>query len=415
MPRYQPRDENMSRHQPIRVMHVVQSLDTGGLENGVVNLLNRLHDERFNHAICCLTHAGKLAERIRCKHIPIVEVGLKTDRFHFPLLTLRRLIRAWSPDLLHTRGWGTIDGIMAARVAGVPRVIHGEHGREAADPNGRNRKRNFIRRCLSPMVDRFVSVSDDLKNWLTDTVGIPERKVVRIHNGVDTEKFAPRNGAQRAERMEQGAQPSALGALRQALGLPAEGLLIGTVGRLDPVKDHDSLLQAFAPLARAAGAVRLVIVGDGPMRKGIESTASQLGVADKIVLLGERHDVASLLSGFDVFALTSIAEGISNTILEAMASGLPVVATRVGGNPELIEHGVSGQLITAQDVSALGSALLAYVTSPDLRRSHGAAARQRAVDEFSLDRMAAQYADLYFSVMGKPARWAEGSVLRADS
>ena len=367
---------------PIRVMHVVQSLDVGGLENGVVNLLNRLSDHRFKHVVCCLTHAGRLAERIQSKDVEIVEMGLPTDRFRFPLFTLRRLIRRWSPDVLHTRGWGTIDAVFAARAAGVPRLIHGEHGREATDPEGLNRKRNLVRKCFSPLVDRFVAVSDDLRLWLTQIVGISPLKVMTIHNGVDTDKFVG-DGRDAARRM---------------LGLDASTFVFGTVGRLDPVKDHGSLLQAFAAIARADRRACLVIVGDGPMRTQIESKVAELAIGERVRLLGERSDVSMLLQAFDVFVLTSIAEGISNTILEAMASGLPIVATRVGGNPELLEHGISGHMVAARDVSGLTTAFANYLVDPVLCRQHGRAARQRVVDKFSLERMAADYADLYLSL-----------------
>ena len=393
----------------IRIMHLVQSLEVGGLENGVVNLLNRLSGENFDHVVCCLTHAGKLADRIQSKDIKIVEVGLRTDRFRFPVLTLRRFIRRFAPDILHTRGWSTIDGIFAARIAGVGRVIHGEHGREATDPEGLNRKRKLIRKFLSPMVDHFVTVSEDLRSWLTERVGISALKVTTIHNGVDTRKFAPLDGPASSARVLQlpatfsppspGSPPSCdISVLRRELGLPVEAVLIGTVGRLDPVKDHVSLLRAFAPLARGAEPARLIIVGEGPMRSEIESEIRKLRLDESVQMLGERQDIAELLKAFDVFSLTSIAEGISNTVLEAMASGLPVVATRVGGNPELVEHGVSGQLVQAGQVPAMTAAFESYLRDSNLRRSHGAGGRRRAEQRFSLDRMAVEYAELYRSV-----------------
>ena len=427
--------------QSIKIVHVVHSLNVGGLENGLVNLLNHL-DEQFSHTILCLSKAGPMAQRIKNREVAIIEMGLPTDRFRFPLVSLARLFRQISPDIVHTRGWSSIDAISAARIACVPHVIHAEHGWEATDPEGQSAKRKLVRKCLSPLVDRFVTVSEDLKRWLTGTVGIAERKVVRIHNGVDTQKFAPLWDAQsamcighRAESGEQKEMPgdgrretefgsqslvvghrsSAIFSLRRTLRLPDDAVVIGTVGRLDPVKDHKTLLQAFAQLARRNPSVRLVIAGEGPMRGDMETQIRELKIGDQVQMLGERQDVSEVLKAFDVFTLTSIAEGISNTILEAMASGLPIVATRVGGNPELVEHGASGHLIPAQNVSALESALLAYVTSPDLRGSHGAAARQKAVDEFSLERMAEQYAELYFSVMVKPVRRPEGSGLRTDS
>jgi sugar transferase (PEP-CTERM/EpsH1 system associated) len=374
----------MSQRKPIRVMHVVQSLEVGGLENGVVNLLNRLNDERFSHVICCLTHAGKLAERIDSMEVKLVEAGLRTDRFRFPIIRLRSLVRHWMPDIVHTRGWGAIDAIIAARLAGVPRVIHGEHGREAEDPEGINCKRKVVRRTLSPLVDRFITVSDDLMRWLTNTVGIAAYKVVRIHNGVDIRRFSP-EGRDEA---------------RRTLGLDGSVIAIGTVGRLDPVKDHRTLLRAFASLQQGNRSIRLFIVGDGPGREEIKSQIQQLGIANRVELLGERHDVADLLKAFDIFTLTSIAEGISNTILEAMACGLPVVATYVGGNPELVENEVSGQLVTAGDVQAITAAFQVYIDAADLRRDHGQQARLKVEQDFSLERMAQQYGELYENMTG---------------
>ncbi len=440
--------------QPIKILHVVHSLGVGGLENGVVNLINALDGDRFAHVICCLTRSGKLAERLDQKTVEVIELGLCAEKFRFPILKLRRLFCQLQPEILHTRGWSTVDAIPAGKISGIRHLIHGEHGREASDPAGCNGKRNFIRKCLSPMVDRFVTVSDDLKTWLTQTVGISEEKVVAIHNGVDVQKFAPLRGegaagswqraegrrsvvcprssvrstAQLAESKEQGAdsseqfsalsaQPSVLTpeqsavssqwsavssqALRRALCLPQDVVVIGTVGRLDPVKDHPNLLRAFASLSQWDEAARLIIVGDGPMRKEIESEVHELNVVDKVKLLGERKDIADILRAVDIFALTSIAEGISNTILEAMATGLPVVATRVGGNPELVRHGVTGQLVPSGDVAALKSALASYARDPELRGVHGKAARQRAVEKFSLERMAAEYEKLYAEVAGR--------------
>ena len=368
---------------PINIVHVVHALDVGGLENGLVNILNHL-DDRFSHTIMCLTRSGRMAERIKNSQVKIIEMRLPTDRFRFPVLRLAREFQSISPDIVHTRGWATVDAICAARVAGVSCVIHGEHGREVGDPNGRNRKRNIVRKCLSPLVTRFVTVSDDLKSWLIRTVGIPESKVTTIHNGVDTRRFSP----------------DGRGAIRDSLGLDDSVFTLGTVGRLDPVKDHSSLLQAFMPIARSARPVGLIIAGDGPMRGATEALSAELGLSNHVRFLGERHDIPEVLKACDVFTLTSIAEGISNTILEAMASALPVVATRVGGNPELVENGICGYLVGAQDVTALTVAYETYLKDPMLRDQHGRNARARAEQNFSLERMASQYAQLYQGLMG---------------
>jgi len=363
---------------PINIVHVVHALNVGGLENGLVNILNQL-DERFAHTILCLSRSGSMAERIANRDVKIIEMHLPTDKFRFPVLRLFRIFKKLAPDIVHTRGWTTVDAIYAARLAGVPYVVHGEHGREADDPNGRNCKRNILRKCFSPLVDRFVTVSEDLRVWLIQTVGIPESKVTTIHNGVDTRLFSP------GERS----------ASRSSLGIDDTVFNIGTVGRLDLVKDHKSLLQAFLPIAQSAHPACLVIVGDGPMRRAIESLSCELGISEKVRLLGERHDIPKILKACDVFTLTSVAEGVSNTILEAMASGLPIVATKVGGNPELVDDGVNGYLVSARDVVGLTAAYKSYLYDPELRYQHGENARARAEQKFSLERMACRYAQLY--------------------
>ena len=169
----------------LRILHILHTLRVGGLENGVVNLVNRLDPERFEHAICCVDASGPMAERI-VRPVRIVELGKGSGRDYLLPLKLARVIRDVGPHVVHTRNWGTIDGVIGARLAGVGRVIHGEHGREAADPAGANGRRNLARRVLAPLVTNFVAVSADLAAWLVEGVGIPGRKVRCIINGVDT-------------------------------------------------------------------------------------------------------------------------------------------------------------------------------------------------------------------------------------
>jgi sugar transferase (PEP-CTERM/EpsH1 system associated) len=358
------------------VVHVLDSLQVGGTENGVVNLARAL-DGGFRQSVLAVTAGGPLAARLP----PEVAVHVLGKRPGLDLRAVGRLaglLRRLGPDIVHSRNWGALDAVVAARLARVPVVIHGEHGREAADPRGLDARRNRIRRLLSPLVTRFVAVSRDLGRWLVDTVGIPRDKVTVICNGVDTERFA------------EGDRASA----RRLLGLPLDTVAIGTVGRLDPVKDQLGLLEAFGALPPEVP-MALVVVGEGPCRGALAERAACPDVTGRVHLLGERRDVPALLAGLDVFALPSIAEGISNTVLEAMATGLPVVATRVGGNPEMVEDGVTGALVPAGDRPALARALAAYVADPHLRQLHGKAGRQRVVEAWSLPAMAARYAALY--------------------
>ncbi len=368
----------------LRIMHVVPSLQVGGLENGVVNLVNRMDRERFRHDVVCIGQAGPMASRIEQTGVSVHEIGKGQGSDYGLALKLAQVIRQRRPDIVHTRNWGAVDGILAARMAGVPVVIHGEHGREAGDPEGRNRRRNAARRLLGRWVDRFVVVSGDLAHWLAEEAGVPAGKVVRIKNGVDTEKFHP---------------ASDKSVLREKLGIPREGFVVGAVGRLDAVKDYGTLIRAAG---RAGDGMLLMIVGSGPCREELEQAAGAEGLGERMRFLGERADVPAVLGAMDVFVLPSIAEGMSNTILEAMACGLPVVATRVGGNPELVEEEVTGVLVPPGDPEKLAAAIQTYRNDPSLSRAHGEAGREKAVSSFSLSRMVGEYEALY-----------EGAVSRA--
>jgi sugar transferase (PEP-CTERM/EpsH1 system associated) len=261
-------------------------------------------------------------------------------------------------------------------------VIHGEHGREAADPDGLDRRRNRLRRLVAPLVSRFVTVSLDLRRWLVTTVKLPPDKIVTIHNGVDVSRFS-------------GGDPRAG---RGVLGLSSRDIVVGAVGRLDPVKDHAGLVEAFGALHAVLPETKLVIVGEGPCRLAMERRIAELGLSGHVCLPGLSRGVPDVLRGFDVFVLPSLAEGISNTVLEAMATGLPVVATRVGGNPELVEHGKTGTLVTAREPRELTAAIRAYVDDSALRARHGEAGRRRALEHFTIDRMAEAYRALYASL-----------------
>ncbi len=363
----------------LHIVHVLHSLGVGGTENGVVNLINSLQGE-FRHTVITMTGRGPLEKRLPADtpvHCLGKRPGLDLKTFGGLTLLLRRL----RPQIVHSRNWGALDAVPAARLAGVPVVIHGEHGREATDPEGLNSRQKRIRRILAPFVDRFVTVSRDLRQWLVEAVGVQPGKVVTICNGVDTTRFTD-------DGREAG---------RRKLGLPADSVVIGTVGRLDPVKNHIALLEAFSRLRDGSTSLALVIIGEGPCRSALQAEIRRLDLTNQVHLLGERSDVPVLLKGFDIFVLPSIAEGMSNTILEAMATGLPVVATRVGGNPELVEDWVTGRLVPERDPIAISEALSDYLTDPVRRALDGKASRQRAIEHFSLERMMGSYRDLYLS------------------
>ena len=271
---------------------------------------------------------------------------------------------------------------VTAWAAGVPVRVHAEHGRDARDPQGRNRKHNLLRRLVAPFIDRIVPVSRDLRGWLAGVVGIRQDKLLLIDNGVDTERFRP--AAPDDARLEPWQQDR-------------DAFVIGTVGRLQDVKDQASLVEAFARLRRMLpeAPLRLVLVGDGPLREALAAQVLESGLQDCVWMPGPRSDVDAVMRSFSLFALSSIAEGTPVTLLEAMASGLPVVASAVGGIPDLVPDGVAGSLVPARDPQALAEALAAYVRAPAMAQRHGAAGRESVAQQYSMHAMLAAYVGLY--------------------
>ncbi len=386
---------------PPLVVHVIYRLDVGGLENGLVNLVNRMPPDRYRHAIVCLAGYGaEFRKRIRREDVAVISLDKQPGKDLGMYARLWRVLRDLRPALVHTRNLGTVDMQWVAWVAGVRARVHGEHGWEASDPQGMNPKSLRIRRACRPLVQRYVPMSKDIAQWLVRAVGVEPARIRQLYSGVDAERFSP------PVAVGDGSDPRA--AVREALKpgfFPADARVIGTVGRLDPVKNQISLLQALAALRREqpalAGGLRLVIAGDGPLRGSLEQSAADLGVADAVWFAGARSDTPDILRALDVFVLPSLNEGISNTILEAMASGLPVIAGRTGGNPELVQDGTTGALYDVGGPGELERVILAYLTNPALRTAHGEAGRARVVQNFSLTAMVQRYLDLYDELLDR--------------
>ncbi len=371
------------------IVHVVFRLDYGGLENGVVNLVNSLSTESQRHAIVALTEASSFKRRLR-DEVPLFQLGKRPGKDPAAYLRLFRLFRRLRPTVVHTRNIGTMDCALVAFLARVPVRVHGEHGWDVFDPDGESPKYRRIRRLLSPFVSRFVTVSDDLRRWLIAAVGIPAAKVTHVYNGVDTHKYQPE------PRRRQSARLPAFAAEDFAA---EDNVVIGTVTRFSAIKDPMNLVEAFIQVADRTRSgertVRLAMIGDGELREQAIERLAESGVGDLAWLPGSRDNVPEIRNGMDVFVLGSFREGISNTVLEAMATGLPVVATDTGGNRELVVDGATGALVPPADPASLAAAIRRYVEDDGLRESHGRASRDRAVEHFSLDAMVAAYGELY--------------------
>lgn len=358
------------------VVHIVFRFDYGGLENGLVNLINRMPPSCARHVVIGLSEVTEFASRIKRDGVEVYAIGKKPGKDPAAYIRLYRLLRRLRPDVVHTRNIGTLDCQVVAFLAGVRRRVHSEHGWDTTDQEGRSEKYRLLRRALAVFVDRYVALSRELETWLVDDVGVAPDKITRICNGVDTIRFSPTS-----ERVSD-----------------HDEVVIGTVTRLSDIKDPLNTLRAFARLKESVGArrnVRLIMVGDGPLLGAVEREVLERNLAEDVCLPGSQIDVAPWLSRMDIFVMGSRREGISNTILEAMAAGLPVVATRTGGNLELVDEGVTGALVPPQSAEGLAAAMERYVLDNALRTDQGRAGRDRVVRAFSLDTMVSRYAALY--------------------
>ena len=371
---------------PPLIVHVVFRFGVGGLENGVVNLINRMPPRRWRHAIVALTEASaEYAQRIDRPDVRCVSLGKKDGHLVRDYPRLFRLFKELAPAIVHTRNLAALEAVVPAWAAGVPVRIHGEHGWDMQDPSGKRRRYRHVRRLYRPFVSRYVALSHHLEHYLEQQVGIPSERVSQIYNGVETERFRP-------SREGRSAIP----------GCPFDDpdlWLAGTVGRMEAIKDPLNLAQAFVRARQidpaAARHMRLVFVGDGAMRGQVQQALERAGVLEYAWFAGERDDIPAIMRGLDCFVLPSLAEGVSNTILEAMASGLPVVATRVGGNSELIESGMTGMLVPPANSDAMAQAMLGYYNDRSTARRHAKAAHRVVEERFSLTRMVSDYSHLY--------------------
>ncbi|MFM9437459.1 sugar transferase (PEP-CTERM/EpsH1 system associated) [Janthinobacterium sp. CG_23.3] len=343
----------------IHIQHVLLSLEPGGLENGVVNVVNRLSGDAFRSSICCLQRAGDFAPRVRAG-VPIREMGWRGGNDLRLAWRLARLFRETRPDVVHTRNAEAFFyGFLGAKLAGVNCIVHSEHGRAFTD----RAIRFHLQRWWTAHIQAVFAVSAQLKRELVAHIGMPAQRIQVLRNGVDLERFCAGAGA------------GGRAALRRQLGLGDADLLVGSVGRLVAVKNHALLLTALAALARRDWVA--VLVGEGPARAALEELARSLGIAGRVRFAGQRDDVAAWLAAMDVYVLSSTNEGVSNTLLEAMASGLACVASDIGGNPELIADARHGCLFASGDAAALAGHVRRLCDDAGLRRRLGAAARAR--------------------------------------
>jgi sugar transferase (PEP-CTERM/EpsH1 system associated) len=371
---------SFSRRSGIHVAHIVYSFGTGGMEKGVATLIRNASAD-MKHTVICLTRSGDTA-RLLPDGTQIIELAKPPGNSLQFLPRLAKTLRTLHPDVVHTRNWAGTDGILASYLAGIHSIVHSEHGFGSENPAGDSKKRIWIYRLLSMLVKEYICVSRPLEKWLKETVRV-RKPINQIYNGVDTEFYKP------------GPDDSC----RAELGIPEQSFVIGIVASLYPIKDHATLIKAFKRLRESNPDAYLIIVGDGEERTRLEALSPE-----GVLFLGNRRDVPRIMRALDVFVLCSLNEGISNTILEAMGTGLPVIASNVGGNPDLVQDGITGTLFPTGDVEALTKRLQNYLLSPDERQRHGEQGRAAAVAHYNIRSMVDGYEAVWRRVAAERQR-----------
>jgi glycosyltransferase involved in cell wall biosynthesis len=386
---------------PLRVMFFVTSMPVGGAETLLVNLIRRLDREHFLPELCCLKDLGPLGE-VLTREIP-VHSGLLGGKYDLRALgRLTRLLNERRVDAVVTVGAGDkmFWGRLAAWRAGVPVVGSALHSTGWPDGIGR------LNRLLTPITDAFIGVAAPHGKHLVEVEGFPAAKVHVIPNGIDTKRFRPQ------PRNEP---------LRSELQLAENDRAVAIVAALRPEKNHAMLLEAIAQVRQTLPNVKLLVVGEGPERGAIERRSADLGIADTVVMLGNRSDVPELLATADVFALSSHMEANPVSILEALACEVPVVAPHVGSIGETVRDGETGYLVAPGDAQAMAGRILDLLGNEPARRRMGSAGRSLVIDHGSLENMVRGYerliADIYLSKCSRaPAAAGESNALcRADT
>ncbi|BCG64824.1 MAG: hypothetical protein methR_P2617 [Methyloprofundus sp.] len=385
---------NTNIEQAPLIAHIIYKLDVGGLENGLINLINQMPVHKYRHIIICLKGSTQFRERLQRDDVKIIDLQKKDGQDWASFVTLYQILRQQQVDIVHTRNLATIEYQVPAFLARVNDRVHSEHGWDTFDPEGNKKKYQILRRLISPLVKVFIPLSLHLQSYLVNKVGIPEQKIVRICNGVDINKFYP---VQKKELI-----------VDCPLVQGNDVINIGTVGRMHGVKDQLTLVRAYIQLLTKhpslIGTVNLLLIGDGPLREQAIVLLENNNLLAHVWLPGARADIAAIMRSLDIFVLPSQAEGISNTILEAMATGLPVLATAVGGNSELVLEGETGLLVPHSEPEAMATALLTLLENKPLRLQFGKSAHQRILEKFSIQAMVSKYTEVYDSLRLKRKR-----------
>ncbi|MBF0217288.1 MAG: glycosyltransferase [Candidatus Omnitrophica bacterium] len=371
----------MRADRQIKVAHVINSLSVGGMEKVVSDIIKRYDKRRIFSTVYCAESEGEYAEGLKEQGI---EVRLVNNN-RYPLEFAFRLVGIFQRekiDVVHSYSGIYRDATLAGVLAGVKVLMHTDQGKFYPD----TRWTRLNHRFFSLFRDKIIAVSDELKEFLSKEVGIDPEKITRIYNAVDV-----------------GDYPVGIDAVKKKneIGIKPEIMVIGMIARLVPVKDHLTLFKAFKEVKKTFHNVKLLVAGDGPLRGALEKAAIQMCGAGEIIFLGNRSDVSELLRIMDIVCLSSLSEGLSLVLAEAMASGVPIVATNVGGNAELVVDGSTGFLVPPGEVESMAEAILELLNGEAKRKEMGERGRERVVNDFNILNTVDSIERIYYDLADK--------------
>lgn len=400
----------------VNITHFVESLDRGGLERVVIDLVRAQRDAGYRCQVVCLFDPGALAPELVEQGIPVFSCGKRRGLDLLAILRARRFLRLHGTQILHTHNAiSHYYAVLASRGLPLHRVVSTRHGmgatRAAAQRSSRGRswrddRLEWLYGKSMAFTHAVATVCETARKEFQQRADLPAQKILAVPNGIHVDRFAPASAGDRQR-------------LREALGVPEGTRLAGFVGRLTWAKDHATLVRAFRRVRERCRDATLVLIGDGPLRPELETLAQAEGVAGHVFFLGDRSDIHALLRGLDLFVMSSVTEGYSIALLEACASALPIVATDVGGNAEIVRDGINGTLVAAGDAPALAAAMIDLLGNEARARAMGQAGRDWVLRYGSLRTMEERYSEIYGHAPGEsqasaPARAAGDRVSRAD-
>lgn len=365
----------------LKICHVLYGLGIGGIETLAVKLVNRMDQARFEHMIISLTPMDDLLPEIKPGAARVAFFDKQAGFDPTLYVRITNLLRRARPDVIHTRNWATLlEGLLPAIVARVPARVHSFDGMNADNLGQEPRRRIWAQRILFRRVQKIVARSEAMREAMCEQIGLNPDRVGLIADGIDLERYD-----RPVDRIE----------VRRRFGLAPDDVVVGIVARLDPVKDHRTLFRAIVGAAESIPALKLMVVGGGPLEETLRQEVAMWPQGHRIVFTGPQLDVPSLYHTMDIYAQPSLYEGISGSILEAMAARLPVISTPVGGTVDLVKQGRTGMVVPVGDDKALAEAIVRLHRDRGLARALAEGGRVLVEEQYSLARVVSLYEGAY--------------------